>query len=125
MLPDGVKRQLSKTEMDTYLAPFKTLKSRKPVYVFPRDVPVSGTPPQTANAVDNYHNWLTQTEIPKLGFHVDPGMLITMDEAKWIQSNFPNTEMVYLGEGSHFVQEDYPHEIGLKLTEWYQSINQN
>jgi len=123
MLPDGVKRKLSDEEMKYYTAPFKTLKSRRPVYVFPRDVPVSGTPEASSKAVNDYHEWLKMTDIPKLGFYVDPGMLISVEEAKWIESNFPNTEMVYLGEGSHFVQEDYPHEIGTKISDWYQTIN--
>ncbi len=124
MLPDGVNRALTKEEMQHYLAPFPTVKSRKPVYVFPRDVPVSGKPELAANAVDGYHKWLIETSIPKLGFYVDPGMLISMEEAKWIEANFPNTEMVYLGKGSHFVQEDYPHEIGEKLANWYGELNQ-
>jgi len=122
MLPDGVKRSLSKAEMKAYLAPFKTLKSRKPVYVFPRDVPVSGTPQHAATAVDNYHSWLKQTDIPKLGFYVDPGMLITMEEAEWMKSNIANLDMEFLGQGSHFIQEDYPHEIGAKLSEWYKAL---
>lgn len=123
MLPDGVIRTLSKTEMNHYLAPFKTLKSRKPVYVFPRDVPVSGSPKTSATAVDNYHKWLQETDIPKLGFYVDPGMLITVDEANWIESNLPNTKMINLGKGSHFIQEDYPHEIGREISDWYKNIN--
>lgn len=124
MLPDGVLRKLAPKEIETYLAPFKTLKSRKPVYVFPRDVPVSGSPQNSASAVDDYHQWLKESDIPKLGFYVDPGMLISMEEAEWIKTNFKNIQMVYLGEGSHYVQEDYPHEIGEAIADWYKVMNQ-
>ena len=33
-----------------------------------------------------------------------------------------NLEMIDLGEGLHFIQEDYPHEIGAGVAEWYQRI---
>ena len=122
MLPNGVERKLSDKEMEHYLLPFKTLKSRRPVYVFPRDVPVSGTPIDVSRAVNDYHNWLKETDIPKLLFYVKPGMLISPEDANWIKINFPNTELVELGKGAHFIQEDYPHEIGAKIAEWNASI---
>jgi len=122
MLPDWVKRDLSEVEMAQYLAPFRTLKSRKPIHVFPRDVPVKGEPEHSAAAVANYHKWLTQTQIPKLLFYADPGVLIRPDDAQWIMRNFPNTKAVDLGEGLHFVQEDYPHTIGRELAKWYIEI---
>ena len=33
-----------------------------------------------------------------------------------------NIEFVYLGQGLHFIQEDYPHEIGKEITKWYKKI---
>ena len=119
MLPEWVERDLSPTEREAYLAPFPTLKSRKPIYVFPRDVPLKGSPKHTAEAVDNYHQWLTETQIPKLCFYAEPGMLIPIEQVPWIEENFPNTTMVSLGKGSHFVQEDNPHLIGSELAKWY------
>ncbi len=91
MLPGWVLRDLSKEEMSNYLAPFPTVKSRKPVHVFPRDVPVKGKPDHAAAAVAGYHKWLTETRLPKLFFHADPGVLIRTEDAKWIANNFPNT----------------------------------
>jgi haloalkane dehalogenase len=35
-----------------------------------------------------------------------------------------NTKMVHLGKGLHYIQEDYPHEIGAGIAEWYQRIHQ-
>lgn len=124
MLPDWVKRDLSKNEMAAYLAPFPTVKSRKPIYVFPRDVPVQGKPVHISNAVANYSKWLTETPIPKLLFHADPGVLIRKTDVAWIEQNFPNLTSVDLGKGQHFLQEDYPHEIGKALADWYQALNE-
>lgn len=119
MLPDGVVRKLTSQEMAAYEAPFKTLKSRKPSYVFPRDVPLRNNPPHTAKVVNDYNQWLQETLIPKICFYATPGMLIPIDEVPWIAQNFPNITMVDLGEGIHFVQEDNPHKIGSELKKWY------
>ncbi|TLX74617.1 haloalkane dehalogenase [Labilibacter sediminis] len=122
MLPDWVERKLNKEEMENYLQPFKTLKSRKPIYVFPRDVPIKGGPKYAANAVDSYNKWLQETDIPKLFFYADPGVLIPIEEVDWIKANFPNITSVPLGKGTHFVQEDYPHTIGEELKKWYRKL---
>ncbi len=125
MLPDGVHRKLTAEEMEAYAAPFRTLKSRKPSYVFPRDVPLRGRPLHTAKAVDNYNRWLQETEIPKICFYASPGMLIPINEVPWIKENFPNITMVDIGKGIHFVQEDNPHTIGSELKKWYIEISDN
>ncbi len=122
MLPDWIERKLTKEEMDNYLQPFKTLKSRRPVYRFPGDVPIKGKPELSANAVDSYNRWLQQTDIPKILFYANPGMLIPIEEVEWIKSNFPNITAIPLGKGTHFVQEDHPHTIGKELKEWYNRI---
>jgi haloalkane dehalogenase len=119
MLPDWVIRDLSQEEMAAYLAPFPTVKSRKPIFVFPRDVPVEGRPEHISRAVSDYSRWLMETPVPKLFFHADPGVLIRRKDAAWIKENFPNLTSVDLGEGLHFLQEDYPHEIGRALADWY------
>jgi haloalkane dehalogenase len=33
-----------------------------------------------------------------------------------------NLKMIDLGEGLHFIQEDYPHEIGEGISTWYEEI---
>ncbi len=122
MLPDGVVRKLTFDEMEAYAAPFKTLKSRKPSYVFPRDVPLRNRPPHTAKVVNDYNQWLQETPIPKICFYADPGMLILIEEVPWIAKNFPNITMVDIGKGIHFVQEDNPHKIGSELKKWYNNV---
>ena len=122
MLPDGIVRKLTKEEMENYELLFKTLKDRKASYVFPRDVPIRNIPEHTTQVVNNYNKWLQETDIPKLMFYADPGMLIPIDEVPWIQENFPNITSVDIGKGIHFVQEDSPHEIGRALKKWYGKI---
>ncbi len=69
MLPSWVERGLTDKEMEEYLRPYPTLKTRKAVRVFPADVPVKGLPKHSADAVVSYCNWLQETEIPKICFY--------------------------------------------------------
>jgi haloalkane dehalogenase len=65
---------------------------------------------------------LKETDIPKLCFYVSPGVAVKDSDIAIIKENFKNTTMIDLGEGLHFIQEDYPHEIGIELTKWYSNI---
>ena len=66
---------------------------------------------------------LASSEIPKLCFYVTPGVAIKEKDVKVIRDSFKNTEMIHLGKGLHFIQEDYPHEIGQGISKWYYRIN--
>lgn len=124
MLPDMILRKLTKEEMDYYAAPYSTIKSRKPLLAWPKNVPFGGgNPKSVAAAVKSWAQWLTVTDIPKLCFYVTPGVAIKEKDVKVIKENFKNTKMVELGEGLHFIQEDYPHEIGIEISKWYNDIN--
>ena len=122
MLPDMIVRKLSKEEMEYYAAPFPTPKSRKPLLAFPQDVPFKdGKATSATSAVQSWSKWLAESEIPKLCFYVTPGVAVKEKDIKVIKETFKNTEMIDLGEGLHFIQEDYPHEIGEHILDWYQS----
>jgi len=122
MIPDMIKRKLTKEEFDTYKAPYPTIKSRKPIRVWPQMVPIGGAPKHMHDLVLDYQAWLKKTNIPKLCLSFDPGGIIKADGAAWIKENFPNITMVHLGEGLHFVQEDHPHAIGEAIKEWHAKL---
>lgn len=123
MIPDMVVRKLTKKEMAVYAEPYPTISSRTPLLAWPKDVPIAGSPKYSFDTVTAYVRWLKQTELPKLCLHVEPGIAIKKEDAEWISNNLKNTKMVHLGEGLHYIQEDYPHEIGAGIAEWYQSID--
>ena len=123
MLPDMIVRKLTKEEMAYYGAPYPTVKSRKPLLAWPRNVPFGGDKPRSVGkAVKAWAEWLPEANFPKLCFYVSPGVAIKEKDVKIIREKFKHTEMIDLGEGLHFIQEDYPHEIGSKIAEWYQRI---
>lgn len=122
VIPNGIVRDLSDEAFAYYARPYPTIKSRKPVMRWPQEIAIKGKPKHTADAIDAYHVWLQETEIPKICFHADPGMLIPKDEIPWIKANFPNTTFVDIGAGLHFIQEDNPHTIGVELAKWYKGL---
>ena len=77
MLPDMILRKLSKEELDHYGAPYQTVKSRKPLLAWPKDVPFKdGKRTSATTAVQSWAEWLAKSEIPKLCFYVSPGVAI-------------------------------------------------
>jgi haloalkane dehalogenase len=65
LLPGAIVRNLTDEEMNQYREPFKTVESRKPTWVWPNEIPIDGKPVDVYNIVDDYNQWLQETEIPK------------------------------------------------------------
>jgi haloalkane dehalogenase len=105
--------------MNYYAAPYQTIKSRKPLLAWPRAVAFDGgNPKDVAEAVSSWNKWLMASEIPKLCFYVSPGVAVKEKDVKIIREGMKNLKMIDLGEGLHFIQEDYPHEIGEEIVKW-------
>ena len=123
VLPDRVVRDLTKEEKAVYAAPYKTVESRRPLWVWPQQIPTdlsAHTP--AARALSAWREWVPKSEIPKLCLYVTPGSAIQEKDAAKIRETFTNTDVVHVGEGLHFIQEDCPHEIGEALSHWYARI---
>jgi len=122
VVPDSMIRKLSKEEYDQYLKPYPTIASRKPVRMWPLQLPISGKPKRIYDVIVAYNKWLTETDIPKLCLYAHPGAIITEKEVEYIKRSFPNTKMVDIGKGKHYLQEDSPHIIGKEIVKWYSKI---
>ncbi|MES0883129.1 haloalkane dehalogenase [Roseibium sp. SCP14] len=109
-LPDAV--------MAEYNRYYPTPESRKILLDWPREIPVAGEPADVDTVARANNDWLLASDLPKLMFHVDPGAIIPMAQAEHLKKTLKNLETVFLGQGGHFVQEDYPDEIGRALAEW-------
>jgi haloalkane dehalogenase len=114
----GVARGLTANEMDHYRAPYLTRESRLPTLQWPRELPISGSPKATHDAIIASGEWLTASPIPKLYFYASPGALNPAPVAQWIVANVPNLESRFLGRGTHFLQEDHPELIGTGIADW-------
>jgi haloalkane dehalogenase len=118
VLPGGVARGLTDEEMAQYRAPFPDRASRKPVLAWPREIPIEGQPADVVELVSRYRDALCRSPVPKLLFTVEPGILTPAPMVAWCRANLPSLEVVELGRGLHYLQEDHPHAIGQRLAEW-------
>ena len=92
---------------------------------WPLAVPFNGGKPKdVAKILVSWNEWLVNSDIPKLFFYVSPGVAIKEKDVKIIKEGMKNLESIDLGEGLHFIQEDYPHEIGEGISEWYKNISE-
>ncbi len=123
LLPTTIFRKLTAEEIQYYEAPYLTIKSRKPLQVWPTEIPFDGYPKEVHQAVTAYHNWLKESPIPKLCLYATPGLLIRKRDVAWIAKNFKNTSVKEVGKGLHFIQEDQPQAIGKTLSEWVEHLN--
>ena len=118
VLPAFVRRELSPTAMDAYRAPFLHPEDREPLYRFPNEIAVANQPPDVCAIVDQYHVWLLESELPKLFFWANPGVVIDVEKARWYEARLKNTRSVFIGEGLHYLQEENPWLIGEELARW-------
>lgn len=114
----GVNRKFSTIEKNYYNYPFPTVESRKPIKVWPKEIPIDGIPARNHTIITDYSIWLKETNIPKLLLYAKPGMIIKKKDVEKIQNEFKNIEAIYIGKGKHYLQEDHPHEIGNSIKDW-------
>jgi haloalkane dehalogenase len=118
LLPASVMRGLTAEEMAHYRAPFVERATRKPMLAWPREIPIAGEPADVVAIVSRYREWLTRSELPKILFTGEPGILVTAPLVAWARASLPNLQIVPVGAGLHYLQEDHPHEIGERLAAW-------
>ena len=123
VLPGAIVRKLTETEMNYYREPFKNPSTRKPVWRWPNELPIEGSPADVVTAVTAYNEWLQQSELPKLLFYATPGAILSESIVKWCKKNLKNLTTVDIGTGLHLLQEDNPHLIGQELANWYKSLD--
>ena len=118
-LPAMMQRTLEDEEMDHYRTPFVNPgEDRRPTLSWPRNLPIDGDPADVHAVVDDYANWLAESDLPKLFINADPGAFV-QDRIRELIRPWPNLAETTVN-GIHFVQEDSPHEIGAAIAEFIQ-----
>lgn len=123
-MPYLTKRKLSKIEMDNYRKPFLEKSSRKPMLIFPRELPIAGENQENAKIITNYNNWLSITDVPVHILWAKPGSLFRKEFIPMMRKDFPKMTDLCIGKSKHYLQEDLPNEIGNAIIEWYAKINE-
>jgi len=122
VLPNFLVRKLTKEEMDHYREPYIEESSRKPVLVWPNEIPIDDFPADNTEIVKKYYEKLKQSDIPKLLFWAKPGAILKEKKVNIIKREFKNLQDVYVGKGKHYLQEDHPEKIGKSIVNWFQSL---
>lgn len=121
ILPRSVLRGLGEAEMAVYRRPYlEPGESRRPTLTWPREIPIEGEPADVVAIADAYSRWLTTGAAPKLFVNADPGVILAGAPREFCR-RWPNQREVTV-KGSHFVQEDSPHEIGGALAEFVRGL---
>jgi len=121
VLPGSVMRTLTDEEMSVYRRPFiNPGEDRRPTLTWPRQIPIEGEPEDVHDIVKEYAAWLRETEIPKLFVNAEPGAILTGPQREFCRQFRNQTEVTVAG--THFLQEDSPHEIGEAIAEWRRGI---
>jgi haloalkane dehalogenase len=102
--------------MTVYREPFLDPQHRRPTLTWPREIPIEGEPADVVAIVQDYGQYLSNSDVPKLFINADPGSILTGPQREFVRS-WPNQTEVTV-RGSHFVQEDSPHEIGQAIADW-------
>jgi haloalkane dehalogenase len=117
----GVLTPVSADDLNTYLAPFPTPESRRPILAWARQLPLGGEPAELVARINQYDEWLAgSTAVPKLliTFEGSPTLLIGKEVAEWCRVNLAALEIVHGGEAGHHAAEDRPKEIGVEVSAW-------
>lgn len=121
VLPGSVLRKLSEAEMAVYRRPYLTPgEDRRPTLTWPREIPLSGEPADVARIVQDYADWMSANDMPKLFVNADPGAILVGPMREFCR-RWKNQREVTV-RGSHFLQEDSPDEIGRALADWRRGL---
>ena len=124
VLPSTIMRELTDAEMDEYRRPFlKSGENRRPTLSWPRQIPIQGEPKEVVEVVQNYSEWLSSSDLPKLFINADPGSILIGNQREFCRS-WPNQTEVTV-KGLHFLQEDSPDEIGKEISSFVSRLRGN
>ena len=117
VLPGSIIRDLSDEEMAEYRRPFaEGGERRRPTLTWPREIPLDGEPADVVEIVQDYADWLSGSDVPKLFVNADPGAILIGPQREFCRS-WPNQTEVTVA-GNHFLQEDSPGEIAAAIASW-------
>ena len=117
VLPASVIRDLTDAEKAEYGRPYlEAGESRRPTLTWPREIPLEGEPADVTEIVQNYADWLSASDVPKLFVNANPGTILIGAQREFCRG-WPNQTEITVA-GTHFIQEDSPHEIGAAIANW-------
>lgn len=118
VLPMMISRQLGPQAMEAYGAPYGTIESRLPTWMWPREVPIGGSPAENVQLMSDIQSFMAETDMPVLLTYAEPGVLVPPQAVPFYSELIDDLEAVFVGQGLHFIQEDQPVAIGRAIADW-------
>jgi haloalkane dehalogenase len=115
-------RTLSDAEMTAYRAPYLNEEDRQPVWQWPREIPIDGTPADNAAILQRNYDWLKASNVPLLLLHATPGAIIKAPMVADLKRDIPRLETTAIGRGLHYVQETTPNRIAAEVSNWIATL---
>jgi len=125
ILPGSISRKLSDEEMAVYRKPFPDERSRVPIFRFPNELPIEGTPWVVHETLTRAHTALGKSMYPKVLFAGNPGALVSPAFGRTFAAALTNCEFVELGDGAHYLQEDHPQAIAEGVVRLLERVRSN
>jgi haloalkane dehalogenase len=121
VLTGSILRKLTEPELNVYRRPYREVgEGRRPTLTWPRQIPLAGEPADVVEIAQDYADWLSRCDVPKLFINAEPGAILTGPQREFCRS-WPNQVEVTV-PGIHFIQEDSPQEIGDAIARWYRDL---
>ena len=118
ILPMMINRPIGDLAKAEYGAPYGTVESRLPTWVWPREVPIGGTPAANVQLMEDISSFMGTTDIPVLLAYAEPGVLTPPQAVPFYTGLINDLETAFVGQGLHFIQEDQPEAIGRAIADW-------
>lgn len=118
ILPMMVNRPLGERAQEAYRAPYDTVESRLPTWMWPREVPIGGKPAENVQLMSGIQSFMEETDMPVLLTYAEPGVLVPPQAVPFYSNLIGDLETVFVGQGLHFIQEDQPDAIGRAISDW-------
>ena len=121
VLPNSILRKLTEEELAVYRAPFAKEEDRQPMLNWPRQIPIAGGPAHVVSLVQQYADWLSASNVPKLFVNAEPGSILVGAQREFCRG-WPNQKEVTV-PGLHFIQEDSGAAIGNAVAAWISQLD--
>jgi haloalkane dehalogenase len=114
----ALTRELTEEEIAAYRLPFVDPAAREPILAWLSELPIAGEPARNVEAIERIGDWLQRSDLPKLLLYARPGSLVPPWAAAWMAEHYRNLEVIFVGYGMHYIQEDNPEAIGRNIVDW-------
>lgn len=138
LLPAALLGEMQREDLAVYRQPFTEVGSRRPLWQYLAELPLGAGSPanqallqdaaggqatadETLARITHYHEWLQQTQLPKLMLYSMPGFNTTIDTVQWCRDYLPALTQVAIEDSLHFAQESQPAAFAKALCAWYQA----